>query len=320
MSRNAIIRSVLLLIACALLSAPAQAGQDVIFSQFFSSPLYLNPAFAGSEGGSRLVFNSRAQPFGGPDLSPVFNFSYDGYLPAISSGIGLLVTSDMQGGLLNRNQVAAIYTYHVRLADDWYLQFGAQAGYHRVDLNAGLEFADPSEPLPDFQTVHAANFAAGLLLYGETFYGGMAAHHLAEPKESFFTDGEARLRRKYTAHLGMYLRTGDNRLGPQRTPFTLSPNVVVQHQAPFTWISYGLYAGIEPFIAGVWLRQDLKRPNTLVFLLGMEREGYRIGYSYDYSLSGYSGATHGIHEISVGFFLGRESKKMKYRILNCPSF
>lgn len=303
-------------------SFPALQAQDPIFSQFFSSPLYLNPAFAGSGGGSRLALNSRAQPFVGFKTFSTHAFSYDGYFPALSGGIGLLVTSDLQSGLIVNNQVSLIYSYHLRAGENFYIQFGAQAGYHRSDFKwQDLEWAGLPEDPPPLENVHSANFAAGVLLYSETIYGGFSAHNLSEPPLDFYLNSDARLSRKYTAHIGLYLRPGrDQRLGPQPRDFFISPNVIVQHQQAFTRINYGFYAGLSPFLAGMWLRQDLTRPYTLIFLLGTEFESFRLGYSYDHSLSGFSGAMSGIHEISVSFLLGGESKKMKYRILNCPSF
>lgn len=310
------------MVALLLMVARPSSAQDPIFSQFFSSPLYLNPAFAGSEGGSRFVLNSRAQPFVGFNTFSTFNFSYDGYVPALGGGVGLLLTSDLQAGLIVRNQVSGVYAYHLQATEDFHIHFAAQAGYQRSDFRwQDLEWAVDGEPPPDHDMLGFANFAAGILFYTEKIYGGLSAHNLSEPSEAFYADSEARMRRKYTAHIGMHFRPGqDVRYGPQPRSFFISPNVIVQHQAPFTRINYGLYAGLEPFLAGVWLRQDLNRPYTLIYLLGFEHGSFRVGYSYDHSLSGFSGAMHGIHELSVIFSIHSESKKMKYRILNCPAF
>jgi type IX secretion system PorP/SprF family membrane protein len=299
-------------------------GQDPIFSQFFSSPLYLNPAFAGSTGAYRFVLNSRAQPFVGFNTFSTFNFSYDGMVNPLYGGVGLLITSDLQAGLIMKNQVSGIYSYHLRASDGFHIHFGAQAGYTQSDFKwQDLEWAVDGEPVPLVGQVGYANFAAGILFFSETIYGGFAAHNLSEPSEAYYQDSQHRLSRKYTAHFGMHLRPGQGQrpsMGSQPRAFSISPNIILQHQAPFTRINYGVYVGLDPFLAGVWLRQDLDRPYTLIYLLGAELGAFRVGYSYDHSLSGFSGATHGIHEISVIFSTHSESKKGKYRILNCPSF
>lgn len=306
-------------------------AQDAIFSQFFASPLYLNPAFAGANSCSRLALNYRNQPFPEFGTFAAYNVSYDQYFSALSGGVGILATSDHQGGLIMKNQVAAIYAYQMQLSGRWHLHFGAQAGYYRKDLNWGqLEFMDQWNPLtgetgpqredpPEETSLQAANFAAGVLFFDETFFLGMAAHHLTRPRESFFEDH--RLAVKYTAHFGMTLYPGQGARGrTSNNGFSVSPNMIIQSQAANTRINYGAYVGLGPLVGGAWLRQTLNRANALIFLLGLHHGNYRVGYSYDYSLSGYSAGIQGAHEISISLNLHCANKNMKYRILNCPSF
>lgn len=307
------------------------SGQDAIFSQFFSAPLYLNPAFTGSMECSRLVFNYRNQPWPNFGTFSTFNFSYDQPVDALRGGLGFLLTSDHQGGIIMRNHLSAIYSLHLQVSRDLHLNFGAQAGYLRKDLNWDqLIFADQfdtgtgiinpqTEPPPDQTWRHAADFAAGILLYNEGFYGGAAIHHLTRPEESFFDNHPLPL--KVTAHIGFHIPLGQRRSAAfgQESLF-ISPNIIFQNQGPFNRINYGLYAGISQFVAGVWLRQDFSLPETLIFMFGVNPGKYRVAYSYDHSLSGYSGIFHGAHEISVSLNLQCSTKNMRHRILNCPSF
>src|SRR5690606_40010984 len=72
-------------------------AQDPTFTQFYSNPLYLNPAFAGSHGCPRFVANYRNQ---WPSLSGnyvTYAVGYDQYFKNISGGFGVLATHDMQG-------------------------------------------------------------------------------------------------------------------------------------------------------------------------------------------------------------------------------
>ncbi|MFO7978836.1 MAG: PorP/SprF family type IX secretion system membrane protein [Bacteroidales bacterium] len=314
-----------------LLPSGSLVAQDAIFSQFFASPLYLNPAFAGAQHCSRLALNYRNQPFPEFGTFSAFNASYDQYSAALSGGVGILASSDHQGGLIMKNQIAAIYAYQLQLSGRWHLHFGAQAGYYRKDLNwSKLQFMDQwnydtgeidaqTETEPDETFRQSANFAAGVLFFDETYYFGFAAHHLTRPRESFF--GDHRLAVKYTAHLGMTLYPGGAaRNAAAQEGFFVSPNVIIQTQAGRIRINYGAYVGLDPLVAGAWLRQNLERPNALIFLLGITQGNYRVGYSYDYSLSGYSAGIQGAHEISISLNLNCDTKNMKYRILNCPSF
>jgi len=321
----------LIFILALLAKVPPAFGQDAIFSQFYSAPLYLNPAFAGASECSRLVFNYRNQPW--PDFGTfsTFNFSFDQAIDPLRGGLGFLLTSDHQAGLIMRNHISAIYSLHLQVTRDFHLNFGAQAGYLRKDLNWDrLVFADQfdtgsgiinpqTEPRPDQTWRHAADFAAGILLYNEQFYGGAAIHHITRPEESFFDSHPLPL--KITAHAGFHIPIGQK--GPSfasQEQFFLSPNVIFQNQGMHNRINYGIYAGISQFVAGVWLRQDFSLPETLIFMVGLNPGKYRVAYSYDHSLSGFSGIYHGAHEISVSLNLHCSAKKLRYRILNCPSF
>jgi type IX secretion system PorP/SprF family membrane protein len=301
---------------------PAQPGfaQDAIFSQHFAAPMYLNPAFAGSGADSRLAFNYRNQPFPGFGTFSDFNFSYDLNVPGVYGGLGLIATSDHQGGLIINNALSVIYAYHLQASDNLFVNFAAQAGYRRKDIRwDSNDFADPTEPPPAETWKHAADIAAGVLLFNENIYGGLALHHLNQPEVSFY--GNERLPLKYTAHFGVFLEPTDRRRANTRSvDFFISPNVIFQQQGDFTRINYGFYAGIESFMAGVWFRHDMDNYNALVFMAGMKIGQYQLGYSYDYSLSGFSDATHGAHEISISILFKDPDREMSRRILNCPGF
>ncbi len=308
----------IILILMYTLTIPVTA-QDAIFSQHFAAPMYLNPAFAGIGADSRLVFNYRNQPY--PDFGTFsnINFSYDAFVPALNGGLGVVLTSDHQGGLLMKNNLSAVYAYHLRAGENLYVNFGAQAGYTRKDIQWGkLDFPE-FEPAPANTWNHAADFAAGILLSANWVYGGIAAHHLTRPNESLL--GNYPLSPKYTAHLGFYFEPSKRR--PANTlafDYFVSPNLIFQNQGDYYRINYGFYAGIESLVAGVWYRQDLTNPSAMVILLGLNTGQYRIGYSYDYSLSGYSGPSQGAHEISIIISFIDPIRNLKRQIINCPSF
>lgn len=300
-----------------IICSPMAQGQDVILSQFYAAPMYLNPAFTGSTYGLRASLHMRSHPL--PDATgySALSASADGYLPYINSGLGIVFTSDYQGNLVWKNHASLLYAYHLRLSRNWNVNFGAQAGYYGNELRwDNLEFTDPGQPPPPFTRRHAVNFATGLLAFNDFFYGGVAMHHLNRPQEGFF--GDQRLDMKYTAHIGANIMSSQrHRANTQRFAFFLSPNVIYQGQGPFHRINYGMYAGVDRIMGGVWFRQDMNRSNTMVFLVGFNHQNYRIGYSYDHSLSGFTDAFHAVHEISLSWQLeGRVRKRMPH----CPDF
>jgi len=317
---NRIISYVLLALLAMALQTQVSHAQDAILSQFFSSPMYLNPAFAGTENGYRMVTNFRSHPI--PDASSfsTLSASMDVYAPSLYGGLGIIATSDYLGNMAWTNHIDAVYAVHLQLSRKWHMNFGAQAGYFRRDFRWGnLDFIDPGQPPPEHNYAHAPNFGAGLLAYNDRIYTGIAAHHLTEPKQSLFSDES--LPRKYTAHLGLHL--APSKIRPANTllvDFFVSPNIILQHQGGFNRINYGVYAGVESIVAGAWYRQNLDEPSAMIFVVGINRESLNLGYSYDYSLSGFTDVRHGIHEISISYILMTEEQERRARRLEFPRY
>ncbi len=295
-------------------------AQDAIFSQFYAASLYLNPAFAGTSQGTRLVLNYRNHPFPDTDGLSTLYASVDTYVPRLYGGLAVVAASDNQGGLLTRSQISGVYAYHLRVSNDLFVNFGAQVGYYRQDINWNrLEFANPDQPPPDNTMNQTANFAAGMMVFNDWIYGGIGVHHLTQPRESFF--GGNKLQLKYTAHLGMLLEPPSVRRA-NTVPFEyfVSPNIIFQQQGVFRRINLGLYGGIEPIMGGVWYRHNIEEQNALVFLIGFSFGNYRIGYSYDHSFSGYSDALHAAHEISISFEFLSGRQKHRQNLIHCIPF
>jgi len=293
-------------------------AQDAIFSQFFSSPMYLNPAYAGTENGFRITSNFRSHPI--PDASnfSTISASVDVYAPRMRGGLGLIVISDNQGEMAWNNHIDVIYAVHIRLSRNWDLNFGAQAGYFRRDIRWGnLDFLDPNQPPPEDEHTHAPNFGSGILVFNDWFYAGAAMHHMAEPNQSVFSNHK--LPRKYTAHAGMLFAPPEaRRVHTVPYEYFFSPNIIYQHQGGINRINIGLYAGAEPVMIGAWYRHNLQEPSAIIFLAGLRRGDFTFGYSYDYSLSGSTDVRHGVHEISLSYVLMSRQQERRLRMPPMP--
>jgi type IX secretion system PorP/SprF family membrane protein len=245
------------------------------------------------------------------------NVAVDQYFPALYGGIGIIATSDYQGGFSWKNHLDLAYAYHLKVTQNLYVNFALQAGYYRRDVHWGyLDFFDNyNQPPPPEDYQHSANFAAGFIIYNHWMYGGVASHHLSEPKASSLSSDV--LPRKHTAHFGLYLTPSQRRRANTLLfDYFISPNIIFQNQGQFYRINYGVYFGIESLMAGVWYRQFFDHPGTMVFLAGVSVGDYRIGYSYDYTLSSFAWANHGVHEISVTFNLF----PLRERVIRAPSY
>jgi type IX secretion system PorP/SprF family membrane protein len=192
-----------------MLSAKAQ---DPNFSQFFASPLTLNPALTGKfEGVIRAAGNYRNQ-------WPTINNAYTTYTASVDAGIlkskipefdqfgvGVLGFSDKSGnGVLQNNAVAFSTSYHKALDENGYSQIGLgfQGAFVSKMLNInGLHFTDMlrSDGWTGVTTesfsgnnlnVSYFDMNVGLLYNGTTdgsnnYYLGASMYHITRPKESF---------------------------------------------------------------------------------------------------------------------------------------
>jgi len=327
---NKSLRLILALMSVLVLANDMRA-QDPEFTQFYANPLYLNPAFAGTNRCPRLVMNYRNQ---WPSLTGNFVTTcatYDQHVPTIQGGLGLIVLNDRAAqGTLNTTTVSGIYSYQQPISRKFSIKAGFQASYFQKTLDwSRLTFGDMIDPRKGFiyQTndvqrggdVKAIDFSAGLLGFSDKFYGGLAVHHLNEPNESLIL-GTSRLPMKYTVHAGAVIpiekKSKDN-------DARLSPNLLYRRQGEFQQLNLGMYVSKGPLVAGVWFRGLLfgqTYRDAFIATIGIQTDIVRFGYSYDVTISELTPSTGGSHEVSLGINFECRQKKKKFRTIACPSF
>ena len=310
-------------------------AQDVSFSQFYANPLYMNPAFAGSKVCPRIAINYRAQ---WPALVSAYStasVSYDQYIDALHGGIGAQLFTDRQGdhGALSTSSLAAMYAFRFQLARELWVNAGLKAGVANTSLDwFSLRFPDMIDPVngftgqtsaqqPENTSVWYLDFDAGVLVYSEAWYAGFAASHLTQPSNGFY--GVTKLPMKFTGNVGALIniaeearRTSSLGLG---TP-VLSPNFIYQYQAGMHYFNYGLYLDWQPFLVGVWFRNGIENADAFIFQVGFQQDHFKVGYSYDVTVSKLANNTSGAHELSLGILLPCPEKKHKVKAIRCPSF
>jgi type IX secretion system PorP/SprF family membrane protein len=297
---------------CGIVSA-----QDAGFSQFYSNPLYLNPAFSGTLGVPRINMQYRDQWHALPDAYVTQSVSFDIPSGKFHGGFGVNLIKDAQANnLLTTYQANLIYSSIFRLGEGIYFSGAIEAGYHQNSLNwNGLIFADNLDtytgnhgataetPITEPE-YHFFDFTSGILVYSEKVFAGLAVHHLSEPSLSWYNavDAGSHLKRKYTLHFGIRIPVFVN--GLWRKKFDISPQVVLMQQGSFRQFNYGLLANYHGFTAGTWFRQDLAfQYDAVVFLLGFMKKRWHITYSYDFTVSGLGAQSGGTSEISLSFLL-----------------
>ncbi|MEY3586052.1 MAG: hypothetical protein RLZZ243_1116 [Bacteroidota bacterium] len=301
-------------------------AQDPTFTQFYSNPVYLNPALAGSSGCPRVALNYRNQ---WPQLTGNFityAAAYDTYAKNISGGVGIMAMHDQQGqGTIQTSMIAGTYSYYLKVNRKFRIMFGGQAAYFQKYLDwSKLTFGDQIDPRRGFiyQTGDVPrgdgshgffDVSAGMVGFTKNFYFGLAAHHLNRPDESMIL-GESRLPIRVTGHMGANIKLGQR--GRYSSSTTLMPNVIYQYQNGFQQFNIGAYLKYEAFTIGAWYRNR----DAFIVSLGITTEKFRIGYSYDLTVSQLGGVTGGSHEISMGINLKCKKQMKDFRRISCPSF
>jgi len=299
-------------------------AQDPIFSQFYGNPLYLNPALAGVEHCPRVVLNYRNQwPGIDGTVYATYSASYDQYIHKIAGGIGLSALHDVAGpASLTTNNISGIYNYQLKVTRTFNLNFALQGTWFQksIDWNK-LTFGDMIDrrkgfvyntlETPKYNQINGWDFSTGVFGYTKNVYGGVAVNHLTQPNEGLLTT--SKLPVKFTAHFGAVIPVGDHK---KSDAVTISPNILFQKQQNIQQLFLGLYLKKGALVSGLWYRNR----DALTLLLGIQQPHFKVGYSYDVTISKLTNATYGAHEISFALLFSCKDPKRKYNPVNCPSF
>jgi len=331
-------KSLLMVIFSVALSAVV--AQDPQFSQYYQSPLYLNPGFTGITNQQRATFVHRNQWPNLPQSFSTFAASYDIWVDEIRSGIGILATTDRMGSAGWRTtNVGLNYSYKIRLTEKAVFSPGLYFGYgingldrSRLQFGDGLEFNGATLD-PAFQRLGNTqyfDFGAGFVLYKKAWFLGASFSHMNTPNISILST-ETRLPMKSVVHGGVRI-TLRNGVRKGASSDYLTPSFVYRVQGVISQFDVGLNYHIDPVSLGVWYRGkpwentvvNSIQQDALIFALGIYLKNMSIGYSYDFSTSGLASASGGAHEISVVYEFEskplRRGVKKRNRLIPCPSF
>ena len=333
MNRMYALKSQLLAIVICFISFVTLQAQDPVFSQFFAMPTQLNPAFAGNTIAPRFAISYRNQWLWGGSPTTVYETyaaSYGQFFEPINSSIGFMVQSDNAGeGVFRSSSISGIYGYRLQINKELFLKMGIEASLmqSRLDWNQliFLDQIDPVEgailgseeaPGDNLSRVYGS-VSAGFLMYAKDFYVGFGAKHLNSPNESLLASENSLkvgLPMRFALQAGgqITLREGNSR---QIGSF-FSPNVTLVRQADLMQLNAGGYIGYGAFFGGVWFRHGFTNPDAAIFLIGAEYDIFRIGYSYDFTVSrlaASNGGSGGASEITLilNFENGSSFKKRR---------
>lgn len=322
-----------------MLMAGVAFGQDPQFSQYYQSPLYLNPGFTGVTPQQRLTFNHRLQWPNLPQAFSTFAASYDIWVNELNSGFGILATTDKMGSAGWRTtNISMLYSYKIRLSDKWLFSPGLAFGYgingldrSKLTMGDGLEYNNQSLD-PDLNRLgnqQYFDFSAGFIVYSSIYWFGASFNHLNQPNMSILND-VTRLPMKITIHAGARIPLMGGLRTSSRVSY-LTPSIIYQSQGPITQFNVGLNYHIDPVFVGLWYRGKPWEESVvgsinhdaMILQLGMYLDKLTVGYSYDFNISPLATASGGAHEISLMYEFSSKpisrGVKKRNRLIPCPT-
>jgi type IX secretion system PorP/SprF family membrane protein len=304
-------KKILLVMSIVMVLKWAQA-QDPSFSQFFSSPLNVNPALTARINSDwRVISNFRDQWLGPASPYATGTISYDtkilqNKIPNVHEeknliGVGGMLMYDYaMDGIMKSTYASANVSYNIVLADGPAVHrlgagFGASYGRRTVDFSrltweeqwvgyGGFDKNLPSGELALINMKPYFSVSTGLV-YSITTQNsnldiGAAAFHVNTPKQTFLQDPNQKLAVRKVAHVNFetFLNTS----------VVLNANAIYQFQQDAEYYSFG--GGLGYYLpqdadvilnVGMWYWSK----NAIIPYVGFAYKDFQLGLSYDVTIS-----------------------------------
>jgi type IX secretion system PorP/SprF family membrane protein len=316
-------------------------GQDPSYSQFFASPLNVNPALTAAIIGKWRVISNYRDQWSGPAYPYITStVSYDtkilkNKIPESSVfGFGvMLMHDDAMSSVLKSNYASLNLSYNIKIAEG--------EGDHRLGVGVGLTY---TSKYVDFSRLNFANqfdghgfdtnlptgeaaltnmtpyfsVNAGLLYSYVAQYAdfdlGAAAYHINKPKQTYLEDPNQYLATRYVVHANYDNYLSDN--------VVLNTNGIYQIQAHADYFSVG--GGIGYILSqegqdnlivngGVWYWSK----NAIVPYVGLVYKNMQFGFSYDVTISKLAASANKPKSYEFSFIIRGDYKPNG--LIYCPS-
>lgn len=324
-------------------------AQDFHLSQYWASPLNLNPALSGLfDNNVRFAANYRNQWFQHAKFT-TYAVSVDANLwrnklngSFVGTGLGFYYDTEGGGEFSNMGvNIPLSYTQHIKGRNvNQYIGFGLQGTYYNKQINLTdlvfgnlFEINSNTDPI-DFTNYNRQSlfdFGAGINYFisideRHAISTGFAISHIAQPNISFANNSEDVLYRKFSANMSAKLQLNGNFI-------SIIPTMLFQKQGPHKELDFGSYVKFMindynnmALYIGAQYRMSAYENNNFgsdAVILGVRADiqNFDLGFSYDVTTSDLRNAAQfmGGPELYVIYTI--KTAKSRYREkLNCPKF
>jgi type IX secretion system PorP/SprF family membrane protein len=317
------------------------SAQDIHFSQYYFSPLTLNPAHTGNfVGDSRFFGNYRSQ---WREISNPYNtFSAGGdmnfYPNNINTSAGLVLVNDKSGGNLSVLKILPSAALHKSIAG-FHIHAGIQPGLvvKTIDFYANSfpnqlnwDKGKFDNTLPNNEANVSQRHSFFDLTIGfhvSKKIGrfepelGLAMFHLNKPKDSFFDqNNHLPVRQAYNAGLSYFVTANvitrvHSMMGYTTKASDWVSGFSIEYKlAQKTFYSNSVFAGF------MW-RDGLKRNSDAgIITAGLNYAKYTIGFSYDINFSTLKTSTGGKGAYEIAFIYRTKNTRLIKKIIPCERY
>jgi type IX secretion system PorP/SprF family membrane protein len=300
-------KKILLVTILSLGALFASAQQEVMVSQYMFNGLFINPAYAGSHKYFSSTLLHRNQWVSFPGAPKTFLVSADGPIANDKMGIGLIVAHD-KIGVTSQTDISANYSYKIQLGNGK-LAFGLKGGVSNYIVKTeDLKVWDNDDATlaDDSQSEFLPKFGFGTYYYSEKWYAGVSIPTLLayENGSSFSVNiDQSSFLRKHFLINGGYV-------------FDISKKLKLK---PSTLIKYVKSAPIQAdlncsflYDETIWLGLSYRTNDAIVAIIEYQaNKKFRVGYSYDFTLTEIGNYSSGSHEIMIGYDFGKDLINIK---------
>jgi type IX secretion system PorP/SprF family membrane protein len=328
------VATILILLLTGCMDPTRAWSQDPVFSQFYSSGLYLNPALAGVERENFLGANYRSQwsnlsmpfnTFQASFIHPVYN---RGIRKKHLGGFGTSILNDVAGPnkefATQAFSLAVAWNVRINHNDRHTISFALQGGvsqqrvsYESLHWSSQYSAATGFDPAlagegltPNLRMFRPIMNTGMIWSYnsrktfskrpGVSYFNGLALNNLVKAP-TYFPGNANNHSLLFKSHGGMTI--------PLSHKLDLSPNYLFMVQGAARQLNIGAYAGYSlpadrhsspvKVIAGIWHRLY----DGMIFSAGVATKNINVGFSYDNNFAsmgktfGYAGA----YEFSISY-------------------
>ncbi|MFN8242028.1 MAG: PorP/SprF family type IX secretion system membrane protein [Bacteroidales bacterium] len=300
-------------------------SQDTWHGATMGSALLYNPAFAGAygEGIGRLSYQNH-YPGRNLDLHSL-SLTYDTYIEGLHGGVGLFISEDYLGGIINELSGGLAYSYHLKLSPGLFLNAGLSASLCHRGINAGkIILPDqidalggvslPTSGLMDFRGRTVFDVSTGFILSSRLFSLAFAVDHLARPDFTGDRIADGRLPRRIYGGLN-----GNFSLGEKESTF-IKP-VVLFESGGGNWLTgAGAVAEMQALSANLIFATSASGDIDLNSGFSFKTGNFSVFYNYYFNLYSENKLlpVSLYHRAGVSFSLNNVDKRKIINAINFP--